>query len=64
MKPKFVLNTKTNCLHIIGYCQHSQPMNPVFFGTEDEALAYGGRSISMCKTCTKKREQNMKEEQK
>ncbi|MCI8601746.1 MAG: hypothetical protein HFE45_09190 [Oscillospiraceae bacterium] len=54
---KFLYNTKTNKLHIEGYCQYAKKNASYLpFDTEDEALAYGGRALGMCKTCQRKRE--------
>ncbi len=57
MQKKFVYNTKTHRLHIVGYCPHaSGGYNMIYFNTEDEALAYDGRAVGLCKLCQKKRE--------
>lgn len=59
----YLYNTKRNKLHIKGYCQHTkgQCADYISFNTENEAVAYDGRAVSMCKLCQKKREQIMKE---
>ena len=58
-KEMFLYNTKTHRLHIKGYCQHTNSPYTGFlqFNSEDEALAYDGRAVGMCKICQKKREQ-------
>jgi len=55
---KYFYNTKTHRLHIVGYCRESKmlPYNVKFFETEDEALAYDGRAVGLCKLCQKARE--------
>ena len=59
MQGKYFYNTSTGKLHIVGYCSASKykPYNVKFFDTEDDALAYGGRAVGMCKICMRKREQ-------
>lgn len=59
----YFVNTSTNKMHIRGFCYHSKlpPDNLAFFDTEDEALAFGGRAIGMCKLCMKERERRMRE---
>ena len=63
MSNEYLYNRKTDTLHIRGYCQHTRGLcaNYIVFATEDEALAYDGRAIGMCKLCQKKREQIIKE---
>ena len=55
---KYFLNTETHRLHIYGYCKETKylPCNVKFFDTEDEALAYDGRALGLCKNCQRKRE--------
>lgn len=59
----FLYNQKRHTLHIKDYCPHSKGICPdyISFDTEDAALAYDGRAVSMCKLCLKKREQLIKE---
>ena len=58
MKEVFLYNEKTNRLHIKGYCQYTKAaINLIQFNREDEALAYDGRAVGMCKICQRKREQ-------
>ena len=60
MKNKFIYNTKTHTLHIVGYCTYANKSpsdtHLICFDTEDEALAYDGRRVGLCKLCQKKRE--------
>lgn len=54
---RYVYNPGTNKLHIEGYCVHSGAgFGKIVFKSEQEALAYDGRAVSMCKICIKKRE--------
>ncbi len=63
MKEKFLYNPKTNKLHIKGYCQHTKGLcaDYIAFDTENEAIAYDGRAVGMCKLCQNKREKKMEE---
>lgn len=62
MEKNYLYNTDTGKLHISGYCQASKypPYHVKYFDTEDDALAYDGRAVSMCKLCLRKREQEKK----
>lgn len=62
MQGKYLYNLDTGKLHIVGYCPASKikPYNIKYFNTEDDALAYDGRAVSMCKICMRKREQERK----
>lgn len=55
-KLTYIYNLDTHCLHIEGCCQHSHPVNGKRFHTEQEALAFDGRAVGVCKICQKKRE--------
>ena len=58
MKHQYVYNENTGALHIVGFCQHTNPM-PVryrIFDTEQEAYTYAGKHIKACKTCEQKKE--------
>ena len=59
MKEIFLYNEKTHRLHIKGYCRHTKGVHTDLkqFNSEDEALAFDGRAVGMCKTCQRKREQ-------
>lgn len=58
VEAKYFYNESTHRLHINGYCRESKirPYNIRFFETEDEALAYDGRAVGVCKNCLKMRE--------
>lgn len=55
---KYFYNERTHRLHIEGYCKDSKilPFHVRFFESEDEALAFDGRAVGMCKICQKKKE--------
>ena len=57
MKPVryFVINKKTNIMHIYGGCQQTKPRSvPIrLFDTKQELEAYAGRSLTLCKVCAK-----------
>lgn len=53
-------NKKTHTLHIYGYCPYSDNPGYMKFKTEDEALAFDGRAVSMCKNCQRKRDKEVK----
>lgn len=56
---KYLYNRKRNKLHIMGYCPNSKfAVDALIFDSEDDALAYDGRAVSMCKFCQRKREEN------
>ena len=58
MKDTFLYNAKAHTLHIKGYCRFTKGHTDYLpFSTEDEALAYDGRAVGMCKLCSKKRDQ-------
>lgn len=57
----YIYNIGTNKLHIEGYCRHSNAKFGVKkFNTEDEALAFDGRAVSMCKICQRKKDNEMR----
>ena len=62
LKEVYLYNAKTDKLHIKGYCRFTKGIVSEYipFETEDEALAYDGRAISMCKLCLAEREKRMK----
>ena len=51
----FVLNAKTNTMHIYGYCQHTKVRSiPIrLFDTPEELECYAGRKLTLCKDCQK-----------
>lgn len=58
----YIYNIRTNKLHIEGYCVHSKNSNETKkFNSEDEALAFDGRAVSMCKICQRKKDNEMRE---
>ena len=65
MKKPYIYNTKTHTLHIEGFCHNTfegmhYSENFKCFASEDEVMAFDGRSVSMCKLCSKKRESIIK----
>ena len=63
MEKRYFYNAKTHKLHIYGYCHHSKclPYDVKFFDTYDEALAYDGRAVGLCKLCQMKENSIQKE---
>ena len=60
MSGKYIYNKKTHRLHIEGYCQYvTKTSERIVFKTMDEAYAYDGESVSVCKVCAKKRDQEL-----
>ena len=58
----FLYNENTDKLHIKGGCYHSKSEAGFkVFHSEQEALAYDGRAVSMCKICQKRREEERRE---
>lgn len=61
MSKIYIYNKNTHVLHIEGCCTHAKRTSAklphiIYFNSEDEALAYDGRSVGLCKICQKKRE--------
>lgn len=56
MEKKYFYNERTHKLHIYGFCRvsNSLPDHTHFFSSYDEALAYDGRAVGLCKNCQKK----------
>ena len=52
----FVLNQKTNTMHIYGGCQQTKARAiPIrLFDTAQELEAYAGRKLRLCENCRKK----------
>ena len=52
----FVINTKTNTMHIHGGCQQTKVRNvPIrLFDTVEELESYAGRKLRLCENCRKK----------
>lgn len=58
----YIYNSRTHTLHIEGFCPYTFPGMHYGeahkrFASEDEAVAFDGRAVSMCKKCQKKRDQ-------
>ena len=51
----FVINAKTDIMHIHGHCQQTKPRAvPIrLFDTQEELEAYAGRPLKICKACQK-----------
>ncbi|MBQ8910801.1 MAG: hypothetical protein IJY91_07170 [Oscillospiraceae bacterium] len=58
-KRYFIINAKTDIMHIQGYCEHTKPRKvPIrLFENEAEMQAYAGRPLRLCKVCEKKQAQ-------
>ena len=56
----FVINGKTNIMHIYGYCQQTKIRNvPIrLFDTPQELETYAGRPLTLCENCRKKLDEN------
>ena len=52
-------NQKTHTLHILGFCHNSKNPEYKIFKTEDEALKFDGRAVSMCKNCQRMRDKEI-----
>ena len=52
----FVVNAKTNTMHIYGCCQQTKVrMIPIrLFDTVQELENYAGRKLTLCENCRKK----------
>lgn len=52
----FVINAKTNTMHILGGCQQTKARNvPIrLFDTVEELESYAGRKLRLCENCRKK----------
>ena len=52
----FVINAKTNTMHIYGCCQQTKVRNvPIrLFDTIEELETYAGRKLTLCENCRKK----------
>ena len=61
-KGQYFYNTKTHRLHIRGLCKESKvlPYSVKFFDSENEALAFDGRAVGICKICLKAKELKLK----
>lgn len=64
IKDKYLYNPKRHTLHIKGYCVHTRGNYPDYylpFSTENEAILYDGRAVSVCKLCQAKKEKKLEE---
>ena len=62
MKGKYVLNTETGKLHLLGcHCISTNNPHHKLFDTEEEARKQDALSVGWCKFCLKKREKMLKE---
>ena len=59
----YLYKSNTGKLHIKDFCTHTKgrQTNYLVFKSEDDAIAYDGRAVSMCKLCQRKKEQTLKE---
>ena len=51
----FVINTKTDIMHIQGFCEHTKPRKvPIrLFENVEDLQVYAGRRLRLCKVCQK-----------
>lgn len=51
----FIINAKTDIMHIQGFCEHTKPRKvPIrLFEDVDELQEYAGRHLRLCKVCEK-----------
>lgn len=63
MELKYILNANTGALHIADFCYQTKVSmaKPKIFETEEEAYAYGGKFIHMCKLCEREKEKRLRE---
>ena len=49
----FIIHTKTDVMHIHGFCEHTKPRKvPIrLFDSQAELEAYVGRKLRLCKSC-------------
>lgn len=60
MDKNYIYNTDTHKLHIKGYCRHGNSAGSppfLFFETENEVAERAWKGYTMCKYCSKKRDQ-------
>lgn len=55
----FVINTKTDIMHIQGFCEHTKPRKvPIrLFENVEDLQVYAGRKLRLCKVCQKEWDQ-------
>ncbi len=51
----FIINAKTDIMHIQGFCEHTKPRKfPIrLFEDREELETYAGRKLRLCKACEK-----------
>lgn len=51
----FIINAKTDIMHIQGFCEHTKPRKiPIrLFEDRAELETYAGRKLRLCKVCEK-----------
>lgn len=51
----FIINAKTDIMHIQGFCEHTKPRKiPIrLFESHEELQTYAGRKLRLCKVCEK-----------
>ena len=51
----FIINAKTDIMHIQGFCEHTKPRKiPIrLFESREELETYAGRELRLCKACEK-----------
>ncbi len=51
----FIINAKTDIMHIHGFCEHTKPRKvPIRLFEEISMLeSYAGRKLRLCKSCQK-----------
>lgn len=57
MNKLYLYNEPGNTLHIKDFCAKANGPDLIPFDSEDEALAYAGRRMGMCKNCMDKRDE-------
>ena len=51
----FIINAKTDVMHIHGFCEHTKPRKvPIrLFESQEDLENYAGRKLRLCKACQK-----------
>lgn len=55
----FIINAKTDVMHIHGLCEHTKPRKiPIrLFENQSDLEDYAGRKLRLCRTCQKNRKE-------
>lgn len=64
MAKKYMINTGTGVLHIVGFRPHTNKTHPVnikYYNNEEKAYLEFGRKVSPCNLCQKEKERRMEE---